>query len=100
MQKGGSDLDRGHAAFAGQKAGEGDFELTVGKEEHQFAGEGLGGGGYGLFVGRLNSCLGKNIQLITLKPLQHFPRPRQHRRRQAGELGDGNAIRFGSAAPL
>ena len=49
VQEGRSDLDRRHAAFAGQEAGEGNFELAVGEEEDRLAGQGLGGGGNGLF---------------------------------------------------
>ena len=41
VQEGGADLDRGHAAFAGQEAGERDFKLAVGEEEDRLAVQGL-----------------------------------------------------------
>src|SRR6056297_584363 len=45
---GGADLDRGHAAFAGEKAGERDLELAVGEEEHRATLERRAGAGDGL----------------------------------------------------
>ncbi len=60
VQVGGADFHRSHAAFAGQEAGERDFELAVGEEEDGLAaqflrlggdgllGTGAGGGGNGL----------------------------------------------------
>ena len=60
MQVGRADLERAHAAFAGQEAGERDFQLAVGEEEQRLprrvsacggdglAGAGAGGGGDGV----------------------------------------------------
>ena len=42
-----ADLDRGHAAFAGEEAGERDFELAVGEEEDGTAVQRPGGSGDG-----------------------------------------------------
>ncbi len=48
VQVGGADLDRGHAAFAGEEAGERRFELAVGQEEQRLAVQRRGMGGDGL----------------------------------------------------
>ncbi len=66
VQVGGADLDRPHAAFAGEEARERDLELAVGEEEDRAAGKGGGGGGDGLAgagaggVGRGGEALGRH----------------------------------------
>ena len=47
VEIGRADLDRSHAAFAGEEPRERDLELAVGEEEHRFAAQGLGDGRYG-----------------------------------------------------